>query len=381
MTVMPPPRRSAGRRLALHKLRRPARCLRPQHRPAGDPGRRPPGRPARQRRLLPHRPRSPRRVATARGRGRSHLPLPLPLPLQPRGARTMRIVDALSHKKSLTAAYDPASNEQRQARRERQAAQHAHAVVSMLNEISRRELDFSPLGGRMIEHTASPDGDWYTVFGGDPAFSGDDVTKLLRQRGRPTGHVATRIQPRQPPRTRTKTGPQGGNAGSRRRTPPSSSTSNAAKHDDDPSGCTSRDWCRLTFPSTSRTRTAHHGATHSPVTRSRARRGQTASSPSATTTTAKEIGKVERLKNSRRLVGSEIVLDNDQPELERGATRQHRHPDHRELQRHPIPHRGQHRPARGRQRRSNQEPTHAPVHRNHPASRKTTEANTPPASK
>ena len=98
----------------------------------------------------------------------------------------MRIVDTLRARNHLTAAHDPNSQQQRQARQERHAAQHAHAVVSMLNEISRRELDFSPLGGRMIEHTASPDGDWYTEFGGDPAFSGDDVTSYyVNEDGQP----------------------------------------------------------------------------------------------------------------------------------------------------------------------------------------------------
>ena len=37
-------------------------------------------------------------------------------------------------------------------------------------------MDFAALGGRMIEHVASPDGDYYRSFGGDPQFTGDDVT-------------------------------------------------------------------------------------------------------------------------------------------------------------------------------------------------------------
>ena len=70
----------------------------------------------------------------------------------------MRIDDALKTRNQLTAVHDLASEEQRQARRERQAAQHAQAVVAKMDEIPRRELDFGALGGRVIEHVASADG-------------------------------------------------------------------------------------------------------------------------------------------------------------------------------------------------------------------------------
>ena len=56
-----------------------------------------------------------------------------------------------------------------------------------MDEIPRRELDFEALGGRVIEHVASQDGDYYRLFGGDPQFTGDDVTKyFVAQDGTPT---------------------------------------------------------------------------------------------------------------------------------------------------------------------------------------------------
>ena len=45
-----------------------------------------------------------------------------------------------------------------------------------LREIPRSELDFGALGGRMIEHVASSDRDFYILFGGDPDYIGNDVT-------------------------------------------------------------------------------------------------------------------------------------------------------------------------------------------------------------
>ncbi len=99
----------------------------------------------------------------------------------------MRIVDALKARNHLTPFHDPASAGERQARRERQAAQHARGVMTKMDEIPRRELDFEALGGRVIEHVESRDGDFYRVFGGDPAFTGDDVTKyFVAQDGTPT---------------------------------------------------------------------------------------------------------------------------------------------------------------------------------------------------
>ena len=89
----------------------------------------------------------------------------------------MRIVDALKARNHLAPVHNPTGEEQRQARRERAAAQHAHAVVSKMDEIPRRELDLEALGGRVIEHVASANGDYFRPFGGDPAFTGSDVTK------------------------------------------------------------------------------------------------------------------------------------------------------------------------------------------------------------
>ena len=91
----------------------------------------------------------------------------------------MRIVDALKARNHLSPVHDPVSEEERRTRRERAAAQHDRAVVAKMDEIPRRELDFGALGGRMIEHVASADGAYYRVFGGDPVFTGDDVTKYF----------------------------------------------------------------------------------------------------------------------------------------------------------------------------------------------------------
>ena len=96
----------------------------------------------------------------------------------------MRIVDALKARNHLAPVHDPASEEQRQARRERQAAQHAHAVVSMMDEIPRRELDFEALGGRVIEHVASPDGDYYRPSSEGSAVHRRRRDQVLRRRGR-----------------------------------------------------------------------------------------------------------------------------------------------------------------------------------------------------
>ena len=99
----------------------------------------------------------------------------------------MRIVDALKARNQLTPVHDLTSDGERQTRRERQEAQHAQAVVSMMDEIPRRELDFGALGGRVIEHVVSRDGDYYRPFGGSPPFTGDDVTRyFVAHDGTPT---------------------------------------------------------------------------------------------------------------------------------------------------------------------------------------------------
>ena len=96
----------------------------------------------------------------------------------------MRIVDALKARNHLAPFHDASAGE-RQARRARPAAQHARGVMKM-DEIPG-ELLASSAGGRVIEHVESRDGDFYRVFGGDPAFAGDDVTKyFVAQDGTPT---------------------------------------------------------------------------------------------------------------------------------------------------------------------------------------------------
>jgi len=84
----------------------------------------------------------------------------------------VRIVDALEARNRLTPAYDPASEAERQARRERQAAAHARAVISLMDEVPRKQLLFSR---HWIEDTST--GHFYRPFGGDPQLCGPDVTK------------------------------------------------------------------------------------------------------------------------------------------------------------------------------------------------------------
>lgn len=98
----------------------------------------------------------------------------------------MRIVDALRDREQARRLLDPNAHElftgtpqeQEQARRARARHMRIAGIFnnSRLREIPRSELDFEALGGRMIEHVASRDGDFYHQFGGDPQFTGDDVT-------------------------------------------------------------------------------------------------------------------------------------------------------------------------------------------------------------
>ena len=92
----------------------------------------------------------------------------------------MRIVDALKARNQLAPVHDPVSEEQRQSTTRTAGSQHAQAVVSKMDEIPRRELDFDALGGRMIEHVASADGGLTTACSAAiPPFTGDDVTKYF----------------------------------------------------------------------------------------------------------------------------------------------------------------------------------------------------------
>jgi hypothetical protein len=64
--------------------------------------------------------------------------------------------------------------------------QGRRTIISRLTEIPRNELNFEAMGGRVIEHVASPNGDYYTVFGGDPQIVGSDVTSYyVREDGTP----------------------------------------------------------------------------------------------------------------------------------------------------------------------------------------------------
>jgi hypothetical protein len=64
--------------------------------------------------------------------------------------------------------------------------QSRRVIVTRLTEVPRSELDLKALGGRMIEHVASPNGDYYTAFGGDPGLIGNDVVAYyVREDGTP----------------------------------------------------------------------------------------------------------------------------------------------------------------------------------------------------
>ena len=94
----------------------------------------------------------------------------------------MKIVHALRPRNTLIVdPNDPrlvtgTPDEQRQARREYERARIARHIIATKEELPLSELDFEALGGRLIEHVASRDGDFYRMFGGDPGHAGDDVT-------------------------------------------------------------------------------------------------------------------------------------------------------------------------------------------------------------
>ena len=81
-------------------------------------------------------------------------------------------------------------------------------ITSMMDEIPRRELSFEALSGRVIEHVASADGAYYRPFQGDPAFTGDDVTKYYATQDGPS-HARAVHRPVQPARARANPGTQG----------------------------------------------------------------------------------------------------------------------------------------------------------------------------
>ena len=71
----------------------------------------------------------------------------------------------------------------------------------------------------------------------------------------------------------------------------------------------------------------------------------------------KVIGKVNKLIAQTRLVGMRVHPRHRPTRTRARAARLNRTPDPRHRQRHPVHHRSQRRPVRGRQRRSSQEPT------------------------
>jgi hypothetical protein len=96
------------------------------------------------------------------------------------------IIDKLRDREQARRILDPNSarletgsvQEQEEARRELRRNTRTARILnnSALTEIPRGELKFQALGSRVIEHVASPDGDYYLPFGGDPDYIGDDVT-------------------------------------------------------------------------------------------------------------------------------------------------------------------------------------------------------------
>jgi hypothetical protein len=96
------------------------------------------------------------------------------------------IVDRLRSREEARRILDPSDHrlhtgtpeQQLEARRELRRNSRIARIVNnpALTEIPRHELKFGAHPGRVIEHVASPDGDFYLPFGGDPDYTGDDVT-------------------------------------------------------------------------------------------------------------------------------------------------------------------------------------------------------------
>jgi len=61
--------------------------------------------------------------------------------------------------------------------RERHAEQTRQIMASGKEELSRADLDFEALGGRMVEH--GPTGAFFNVYAGDPQHVGSDVTAFF----------------------------------------------------------------------------------------------------------------------------------------------------------------------------------------------------------
>jgi hypothetical protein len=99
----------------------------------------------------------------------------------------MRFVSTLTEQTEAFMGGTP--EQQRRAQRERQAAEHAHAIVSTKEELARSDLEF---GRRWIEHL--PTGRLFWVFGGDPSFAPNVDHFFVARDGTPT-----MLEPAEPP--------------------------------------------------------------------------------------------------------------------------------------------------------------------------------------
>jgi hypothetical protein len=99
----------------------------------------------------------------------------------------MRLVSTLTAETEALMGGTP--EQQLQAQRERQAAEHAHAIVSTKEELRRSDLEF---GRHWIEHL--PTGRLFWVFGGDPIYSPGVAHYFVARDGTPT-----MLEPADPP--------------------------------------------------------------------------------------------------------------------------------------------------------------------------------------
>ena len=91
----------------------------------------------------------------------------------------MRIISAMTDPTEALITGTP--EQQMQAQRERQAAEHAHAIISIKTELRRTDLEFGP---RWITHT--PTGRYFWIFGGEPSFAPNVDHYFVARDGTPT---------------------------------------------------------------------------------------------------------------------------------------------------------------------------------------------------
>jgi hypothetical protein len=111
----------------------------------------------------------------------------------------MRIIDALRDREQASRLLSPSNpalitgtpQQMQEAIRERDRHQRIASIVNnqRLTEIPRNELNFEAMGGRVIEHVASPNGDFYFAFHGDPQFHRRRRGRVLRPRRRHPDHA------------------------------------------------------------------------------------------------------------------------------------------------------------------------------------------------